>query len=177
DGATASAATASSGAQRDSWRRALLCEREARLGRQPEEDLAYAMGGPGARAPLLGGHVVAAVEHLGEAHLAEPCDGEEGRGLHLDGEAPLGAAARDLAGRLAVDGIGRPGLACDEVPPMRAQRRLDGGDGLRMGLYLAARRQVVVRGALVAHRGGGDDDLPDGDAAIEHAAPPQAMKS
>src|SRR5262249_47780923 len=60
-------------------------QRETSLGSQPEEDLADTVSIPGAGAPLLGGHVVAAVEQLGEAHAAELGDSEEGGGLHLDG--------------------------------------------------------------------------------------------
>src|SRR5262249_55663757 len=131
-GAIASAATASSAAHPASAVAPSLREREARLRRQPEKDLTHAVGGPGAGAPLLGGHVIAAIEHLGEAHAAKLGNGEEGGGLHLDGEAPFGTAAGDLARRLAVDSVSRPRLAHNVVHTVRTQRRLNGGDGLGM---------------------------------------------
>src|SRR5690348_9462602 len=81
---------------------------QAGLGGQPEELLAHVVGRPAAGVPLLGGHVVATIEHLPEWHIAVARDGEEGGGLHLDGEAALGAAAANLGRRLAVDGVGGP---------------------------------------------------------------------
>ena len=40
------------------------------------------------------------------------------------------------------------------------------------GIGFAGWREVVVRDAFVAHRRVGDDDVPDGDVAVQHAGAP-----
>ena len=118
--------------------------------------------------PALAADAVSRVEKLGHEDVAEVADGEERGGFHLDDDRPLGPPRLDLGTRLAEDGVGRPGLA-EQVRMVLALEHLPEdleAQGIRR--HLAAGREVVIRGALVTNRGGGNDDPPHRDRRIEH---------
>src|SRR6185369_9385073 len=153
--------TSNAGGARRRFAASLASEKEERL---PDRSLRA----PVSMVPALASDVVSRVEELGHEDVAEGADGEERGGFHFHDDRPLRPPRLDLGTRLAEDGVGRPGLA-EQVRIALALEHLSEDletEGIRR--HLAAGREVVIRGALVTNRGGGNDDLPQGDRRIEH---------
>ena len=120
--------------------------------------------------PFLARERIGRPEELREGLAAEFGGGRHRGALHLDDRAALLQALFDLAARLAVDAVGRPGFGARERHFKRFERaanRVYAG-GLQRDLLRG--RQVVVRGALVAHGGLRHKDVPGRDPVVERAA-------
>ena len=144
-------------------------EPQTRLGRQLEQSLARRLPvNPAAGVPHFRAEIVAAVEDLPHCDAAEPADGEERRGFHLHRQAALGPSPGHPRGRLAIEAVGRPGLAGDVGDAVAFERGLDGGHRFRRRGDLARGRQIVVGRALVAHGRIGHDDMAEHQVAMQH---------
>ena len=154
-------------------------KRQARLGRQPEQQLASAgVRVPSALVPGVAREIVARVEQLAERHPAERRDREERRRLHLHREASLGDAALDLPARLAVQAVGRPGLAGHVRHVVAFERGDDRVERLARGLDLAA--GAAGSGRTCPRRGSaevGTITCPSATSGTSTPAPPQATNA
>ena len=83
---------------------------------------------PAAVVPLVARQVVGGVQQLPDRDAAVLRHREQGGGLHLDGEAALGTAGRDLGRGLPEQPVGRPRQPGRERHPGGLARRDDGRD-------------------------------------------------
>ena len=99
---------------------------------------------PPARVPHVARQVVARIEHLAQRDAPEPRNSEQGGRFHLDRQASFSHSPVDLATRLAVVRVGRPGHARQEGHAVAFERSRDGLDGVCGRFDQARRRRVVV---------------------------------
>jgi hypothetical protein len=147
---------------------------EHRLGGEPEQQFsARGMAHPASLIPSLARKVVARIEELAERNASEGSDRETRRRLHLDRDTAFGNSSSYLRPCLAIERIGRPGLAGHVGHRMANQRRDDRGDGIGVSCDLPARRQVVVARPFVADRRRGHDGVPERQLGHENARAPR----
>lgn len=87
---------------------------------------------PASPVPDFAADIIATIENLPECHAAKLGDGEEGRRFHLHGQAPLVTPPLHFGGRLAVQGISRPGFRSQMLGAMRLQYLFNGSYGARL---------------------------------------------
>src|SRR5258708_7304311 len=99
--------------------------------------------------PRFAAYVVAAIKHLSKGHAPELRYSKECRSFHFHGEATFLFAPRDLRGRFSIDCVCCPCLTEQIGDAVLLQRPLNRGDGLWIGLNVAAGWQIVVGCAFV----------------------------